>query len=106
LGVEQDVDHQRDDFAGSEVITGLGRVGLGELTDQLFEDVAHVVLRDDVGVQVDRGELLDDQIQPVGLREPGDLVEHPEALEHVAHVGREVLDVVNEVVGHALRVTY
>ena len=45
LGVEQDVHHQRDDFAGGEVITGLGVVGLGELADEFFEDVAHVVAR-------------------------------------------------------------
>ena len=106
FGVEQDVDHQRDDFTGGEVITGLGGVGLGELADEFLEDVAHVVPGDHLGVQIDGGELFDDQIQPVGLGQLGDLVEHPEALEDVAHVGREVLDVVDEVVGHPLRVTH
>jgi hypothetical protein len=33
------------------------------------------------------------------------MVHHPEAVEDVADVGREVLDVVDEVVGHALWVT-
>ena len=53
---DQQVDHQLDDLARGEVLTG-GLVGvLGELPDQVLEDVAHLVVRQLVQVP-HRGEL-------------------------------------------------
>jgi hypothetical protein len=34
----------------------------------------------------------------------GDLVHHPGSVEDIPHVGREMLDVVDEIVGHLFRV--
>ena len=86
---EQQVDHQADDLARREVLAG-GLVGqFGELADQLLEHRAHLGVADDVGVQVDVGELLGDQIEQPGLGQPVDLGVEVEALEDVAHGGRE-----------------
>src|SRR5208283_3711625 len=57
IGVEQDVDHELDDFAGGEVVAGLFVGGFVEFADKLFEDEAHVVVGDGFGVEVDGGEL-------------------------------------------------
>ncbi|HLL02270.1 MAG TPA: hypothetical protein VK539_16910 [Myxococcaceae bacterium] len=84
-----------------------GLVGeLGELADQLLEDVAHLRVADDLGVQVDIGELLGDQVQQVGLLEPVDLGVELEALEDVAHRGREVLHVGAQVLANVVLVAH
>ena len=88
------------------MITRLGVVGFGELADQFFEDVAHVMVADHLRVQVDSGELLDDQIQPVGLGEVANEVGHAKAVEDITHVGREPLDVVDQVVSHPLGIAH
>ena len=60
LGEEQNVNHQLDDFTWGEMIASLGGVGLGELADELFEHVAHVVAGDHIRVQIDGGKLFHD----------------------------------------------
>ena len=94
---EQQVDHQPDDFARREVLAG-GLVGqFGELADQFLEDRAHLGVADGLGVQVDVGELLGDQIEQPGLGQAVDLGVEVEGLEDVAHGGRERLHVGEQV---------
>ena len=63
---EQQVDHEADDLAGREVLPG-GLVGqLREAPDQLLVEVAHLEVRDGVGMQVDVGESRNDQVEKVG----------------------------------------
>ncbi len=57
--------------------------------DQLLEDVAHLAVRHAVRVQIDRGELLDDQKQAVVLFERGDFLLELEPLQNVASLGRK-----------------
>ncbi len=78
------------------MLTGLLVRGLGELADQLLEQVTHLRVGHGVGVQVDLGELAHDQQQPVLLRQGGDLVLELEPLEDV-DVRREPADVVEQV---------
>ena len=81
---EQQVHHQPDDLAGREV---LARRLVGEFReppDQLLEDVAHLQVGDGVGVQVDVGELADDQVEEVRLVQPGDLGVEVELLDDVS----------------------
>ena len=52
---EDQVDHEPDDFAGREVLSG-GLVGdFSELADQLLEDRAHFGVGDRLRVEVDPG---------------------------------------------------
>src|SRR5690606_25510349 len=53
--------HETYDLTRGEVVTGL-LVGLFvELADELFEDIAHLHIVDAFGVQIDAGELSDNQ---------------------------------------------
>lgn len=63
-----------------------------EAPDQVFEDQAHVVIGNDIRMQVDVGELADYQVEPVGLIELGDLLLELEVLEYLTRFGREALD--------------
>ncbi len=96
---EEEVDHEPDDLAGREVLPGGLVALLGELADQLLEDVPHLQVGDAVGVEVHRRELLHDQVQDVGLVEPLDLGLEAEVVDDVAGVGREAVDVAHEVGG-------
>ncbi len=94
---EEQVDHQPDGIARREVLSG-GLVGkFGELADQFLEHGAHLGVADDLGVQVDVGELLGHQVEQLGLGQPVDLGVEVEALEDVAHGGRKRLNVGEEV---------
>ena len=65
---EQQVDHQADDLAGGEVLAGgLVRV-LGELADQLLEDVAHLDVATPSGWRSILRELAQHQVEQVRLR--------------------------------------
>ena len=101
---EDEVDHQADDLARREVLAGRLVGEFGELADQLLEDEAHLGVVDDVGVEVDGGEFLGDQIEQVGLGEPVDLDGELEALENVADVGREALHIGRQVLAHVVLV--
>ncbi|MNR17512.1 hypothetical protein D3C85_1341770 [compost metagenome] len=63
----------------------------------MFEDKPHFVVADDVGMQVDAGELLRHQVQQVGSFQLGQPAVEGEVLEHLAGVGGELGDVVLEV---------
>jgi hypothetical protein len=103
---EEEVDHQPDDLARGEVLAG-GLVGkLGELADELLEDRAHLGVADDLGVQVDVGELLGDEVEQAGLGQLVDLGVELEALEDVAHGGREPLHVGAEVLADVVLVAH
>ncbi len=67
---------------------------------------AHLGVADDLGVQVDVGELLGDQVEQPGLGEPVDLGVELEALEDVAHGGRERLHVGAEVLADVVLVAH
>ena len=103
---EEQVDHQPDDFARREVLSGGLVRELGELADQLLEDRAHLRVADDLGVQVDVGELLGDEVEQPGLGEPVDLGVELEALEDVAHGGRERLHVGAQVLADVVLVAH
>ena len=94
---EEQVHHQPDDLARREVLAGRLVGQLGEPADQLLEDEAHLLVADLVRVQVDAGEPLGHLIEQLGLVEPVDLGRELEALEDVADVLREALDVGEEV---------
>ena len=107
VGLEEQVHHQADDLARREVVAGRLVGGLGELAHQLLEDVAHLDVAHHVGVQVDLGELLDHQVEAVGLVELLDLGLEAEVLDDLARpraeagdvllqVGRDVVGVVGE----------
>src|SRR5579864_9769919 len=94
---EQQVDHQPDDLARREVVTGgLVRCFI-EAPDQVLEDQAHLVIGDDVGMQIDVCELPDHQVEPVGLIQLGDFLLELEVLEYLPRPRRETLDVVRQV---------
>ena len=86
---EDQIDHEADDLARGEVLSRRLVGEFRELADQLFENEAHLGVVDDIGVEIDVGEFLGDQIEQVGLGEPVDLDREFEALEDVADVGRE-----------------
>ena len=101
---EQDVHHQLDDLARGEVFTGGLVLHFGEAPQQLFEDVAHRVVRYDLRVQVDVGELGDHLVEQAGLVEGVDAFGEAVLVEHVRGVGGEPRDVGAEVLADVARV--
>ena len=81
---EDEVDHEADDFARGEVLSGRLVRELGELADEFLECRAHLRVAHAVGMQVDVRELLRDEVEEVRLGEPIDLGVEVEALEDVA----------------------
>jgi hypothetical protein len=67
---------------------------------------AHLRVAHHLGVQVDVRELLGDQVEQPGLGEPVDLRVELEALEDVAHRGRERLDVGAQVLADVVLVAH
>ena len=94
---QQQVDHEGDDLARGEVLTSGLVARLGELAVQLLEDRPHLGVADVLGTQVELGELLDDQVERIGLLEPLHLLLEPEPGEHVADVVAEAVDVGQQV---------
>jgi hypothetical protein len=78
---EQQVDHQADDLARGEVLTGRLVGLLGEAPDQVLEDGAHHVRVDHVRVQVHLGEARHHLVQQVGLVQLVHLLAELEALD-------------------------
>ena len=64
---EEEVDHQPDDLARREVLAGRLVRELREAADELLVEVAHLQVGDDVRVEVDLGELRDDEVEEVLL---------------------------------------
>ena len=73
------------DVARGEVFTG-GLVGkLGEFPDELLEDIAHLGIADNGGVEVNVGELFRDEVEQPELGKFVDLDVESEVLENIAH---------------------
>ena len=95
---EQDVDHQPDHLTRGEVVPRLLVREFRGPPDQFLEGVAHLDVLHLVGVEVDRGEPLHDEVKEVGLVEPIDLVREPELLgEDLAGTEGEAVDVMIQV---------
>jgi hypothetical protein len=75
-----------------------------ETADQLLVEVAHLEVRDGVGVQVDLGELRHHEVEQVRALHPRDLRVEAELVDHVARGRREAGDVRPEVAGDVGRV--
>ena len=85
-----------DDLARREMVAR-GLVGqLVETPDEVLEDESHLLVRHRARVQVDVGELRDDEVEDVRLPHPFDLVIELEEVENFAHVAREAIDVAVE----------
>ena len=82
---EEQIDHQPDDLARSEVLPRSFVRLLAEAPDQLFEHVAHLQTPDSVGMQIDVGELSDDEVEQVGLVQTHDLLAEAEPLERLGY---------------------
>ncbi|HEY2984540.1 MAG TPA: hypothetical protein VGJ38_10330, partial [Jatrophihabitantaceae bacterium] len=82
LGEEQ-VDHEPDDLARGVVLAGGLVAHFRELAQQLLEDVAHRLVRDDVRVQLDVSEVAQHRVQDTGLVQPGDRRVVVVLLQHV-----------------------
>ena len=95
--------HQPDDLPRSEVIARLGVRVLVELSDDVLENVAHVVRRQPVQV-THRGEPPNDLVQELGLMQAGDLVVELEPVGDQRDVRRESRDVHIQVLRHMVRV--
>jgi len=103
---EEEIHHEPDGVARGEVLPG-GLIGkLGELADQLLEDCAHLRIADDLRMEVDVGELFGDEVEQAGLGELLDLGVELEALEDVAHGGRERLQIGAEVFADVILVAH
>ena len=98
LGEEQ-VDHQADDLAGGEVLSRRLIGQFGESPDQLLVEVAHLQVGDDVGVEVDVGELADHLVEQIGLRQPCDLDVEVELVDDLPCAAAEPGDVAPQVPG-------
>jgi hypothetical protein len=101
---EQDVHHQADDLAWGEVLAGRLIRQFGELADELLVDVAHLEVRDPVGVQVDVAELGYDLVEQVRALQPADLSLELELRDHVPGSRVEPEDVAAEVLADVRRV--
>ena len=103
---EEEIHHEPDDFARSEVLPG-GLIGkLGELADEFLEDRAHLRIAHDLGVEVDVGELFRDKVEQAGLRQLVDLRVKLEALEDVPHRRRERLHVGAQILADVVLVAH
>ena len=85
------------------MLAGLLVGGLGELVDQILEQITHLGVRYRIRMQVDLGELRGHQVQSLLLIQGGQLVLELEPLEHV-DVRREPGDVVDQVGPQPLRI--
>ena len=102
---EEDAHHQADHFAGREVVAGGLVRELVEAPDEVLEDQPHLLVRDRARVQIDLCELRHDEEEDVRLAHLLDLGLELEVVEDAAHVGREPLDVAQQVLLDVVRVT-
>ena len=94
---EEEVDHEADHFARGEVFARRRIGGFGKLADQLLEHQTHLGVAHHLGVQVDLGELLGDEVKKISLLKAFDLPVKLEALEDLSHRWGERLDVAAQV---------
>ena len=101
---EEEIDHEADDLAGREVLAGGLVRQLGELADQLLVEVAHLDVADRVGMEIDLGDLRQDEVEELRPVEPPDLGVEVELLDDVAGLVVEGGDPGPEVAGDLGRV--
>jgi hypothetical protein len=94
---EDEVDHEPNNLTGRKVLSGGLVRYFGEFANQLLEHEAHLGIADNVGMEVDVGELLGHQVEELGLGQALDLGMEVEAHEDVAYGWRETLDVLAQV---------
>ena len=75
-----------------------------QLPDELLEDVAHLLVRHDIGVEVDFAKPRDHEEQAVALIELADFLLEAKIFDDVAGLGGEALDVTGQVCGNIVRV--
>ena len=97
--VEEDVDHELDDFARGIVLPCVLVVRLGESADDLLKDIAHLKIGDHGRVQVRlwRCELLEHDIEDALVRHGGDVCIKAEFRDDIAHVLRKAVQILMEV---------
>ena len=94
---EKQVHHEADDFARREVVAR-GFVGqFVEASDEILEEQPHVLVRHLRRMQIDVAEFRNDEVEDVRLAHLLDFVIELEEIEDAADVGREALDVADEV---------
>jgi hypothetical protein len=96
---EQDVDHQLDDVAGSEVLAGGLVAHLREPPEQFLEEVAHRVVADRSLRQVQLGELRHHLVEQPGLVQTRELVLEAVGLQDLPSPRREPREVGAQVGG-------
>jgi integrase len=67
IPVEDQANHKPDDLTGRKVLSGVLVGLLVELPEKLLEDGSHLVIRDDVGMEVYLAELLDGLVEEAFL---------------------------------------
>jgi hypothetical protein len=90
---QQEIHHQANDLAWSEVLPGLLVRLLSADADQFLEDVSHLHVVHTVRREVYSGESLDDLVEQVLLRHARDLLIKGKAIHDVAHVLGKAIDV-------------
>jgi hypothetical protein len=104
IGLQQQVDHELDHFTRGEVVAGRFVGGFVEAPDQVFEHQTHGDVVDLARMQVDLGELGDHLIEAIGFFELLDLLVELEALEDLADVLGEAVDVISQMAADVVRV--
>src|SRR5690242_15764790 len=74
---------------------------LREPTDEFFENVAHLVIRDGFRSQIDLTEAFEQQGQKTRSPKPGDLLGKTKTFENAADIRRESCQVARDLVGVA-----
>ena len=100
------VDHEPNGVTRREVFAR-GFVGqLGKFADQLLKHCAHLLVADDVRVQVNVGKLFGDDVEQPRLGELVDLSVKLKAFKNVAHRGRKRLHVGAQVFANMVLVAH
>ena len=92
---QEQVHHQANHVTGGEVLAGVLVGGLVEAADEFFEDGAHLVVGDSVGMQVGLGKGLHYLIEQAGLVQGLDGVAELEVLNDFAHILAEAVEIVD-----------
>ena len=80
--------------------------GLVEASDQLLADIAHLAIGNKIRMQVDLTELGEDQIQAVGFVQLSDVLLKTEMVDDVPCPAGEALDVLCQVGGDIIWITF
>ena len=94
---EQEIDHELDDLARSEVLPGLFIRLLSPDADQFLKHVAHLHIVHGSRGEVDGGKLLHHKVQQILPFHEGDLLAKLELFHDGPDIGREAIDVAVEV---------